>query len=830
MNGARERTRRASCLAWAVFAVATYSGAATTWTEYCGDTAPTSGKVTIASGDTVVINDAEMATSASCTANVSAGATLQFDTTAAPSLSLTGAGVVEKVSAGNWESSSKSQNNFKGTYVITSGQVGVKAAMFGSRTALDTGTLYATNGATILAEGKSTGYFGSVPVHLGGTLKFSSSTYAYPILSFLTLEGDSTIVPDRNSDAFFDKFDDDHPLSIDLNGHSLTFAFDANSKRMALCNGSLRGSGSLIIAAGSSSKNNTLTLENFSFDAGSPDDVLRMEDRTALAVLTPAALTRTLQLGSANVRFPGPAWTTLSAISGTSSVVEAFRTNAVATGMVFLPAGTLSTGYESGDGEYDSIEEGAIMVGLGTTGGLGVAEGLLVSNKLVVGGTSGFGVIRQTGGEVCMLGSINATTKQFYGSSVGWGSHGYWEISGGEAKMVGTATIGVMAAGLIAQYGGTFVQTHHPLSASVSPSISRPTVYMSLSVKGYSEVPSAIYVAGGSMTITNLLMAHGVASTSILTVGGATALFTSPERIYAGVQSNTTAIVNINDGGTLATPYFAFLKNVDADFFVNFDGGTLRSMPQVAGTSELTTLFGNPLGGVPLVTRVTVGAKGATFDTAGYNRSADVPLAAPTGGVVSAIAFTAETGWAAAPLVLIDGDGKGATAVADFDSSTGTLNGFKVTSGGWGYTAATAKVKVGKTVVREIACTLADATATGGLVKTGAGQLTLNAVNTYGGDTIVSNGVLKAGVEGAFPSASRIVLAGGTVAVASGVTFPSELTVDLPLVEGETYVLSENFSGSELPTIHGADGWKAKIVGGNLVLKYAGGGMTLIFR
>jgi autotransporter-associated beta strand protein len=482
---------------------------------------------------------------------------------------------------------------------------------------------------------------------------------------------------------------------------------------------------------------------------------------------------------------------------------------------------------------YATIDEGALWVGHCATGGLGVAAGTVVSNKLVVGGTSdskkyqiGCGTIRQTDGEVCLMGVIGSTSLRT-SSTIGWSAHGYYELTGGVTRAVGSFVVGMASPGVVAQYGGLFEHKPHPLGDSSS----KPSVYFSLNANDgdATNIPSVVYVGGGTMKLGQMLLAHGKSAESIVTVAGEGACLETPARIYTGYRSGTAARVNINDGGTLATPYFAFAQNVDSKFHVNFDGGILKLMPFVKGESELTNIFGIPGGAVPQVTRVTVGPGGATIDTNGRNMSADVPLAAPTGKVVSAIPFDAEKGWTVAPYVkIVDATGDGATAFADFDSATGTLRGFRVTGGGWNYSCPTAQVVVCKTVVREIACTLADAPATGRFVKTGDGTLLLNAVNTYGGDTVVSNGTLKAACAGALPTGSRIVLSGGKVEVSAGVAFPSELTVDMVLDENEVYVLSDNFTGDTVPVISGLpQGWVARVRGGRLILQRMRG-FTLI--
>ena len=70
----RIRRTLASAMAMSFFACNVF--ATTTWIGYFGGTAPTSGTVSIAAGDEVVITDAEMETSRGCTVNIAAGATL----------------------------------------------------------------------------------------------------------------------------------------------------------------------------------------------------------------------------------------------------------------------------------------------------------------------------------------------------------------------------------------------------------------------------------------------------------------------------------------------------------------------------------------------------------------------------------------------------------------------------------------------------------------------------------------------------------------------------------------------------------------------------------
>ena len=138
--------------AFAACAVASCACAATSWTDYFGGTAPASGTVAIAAGDEVVVIDAEMAASAACTVNVAAGARLLLNTSTFPTFAFGTKcyGTVEKVSAGDWAVASKNQSNFKGTYVVSGGTLGLNGTyykVFGGVDAVNNGNVRARPGS-----------------------------------------------------------------------------------------------------------------------------------------------------------------------------------------------------------------------------------------------------------------------------------------------------------------------------------------------------------------------------------------------------------------------------------------------------------------------------------------------------------------------------------------------------------------------------------------------------------------------------------------------------------------------------------------------------------
>ena len=239
------------------------------------------------------------------------------------------------------------------------------------------------------------------------------------------------------------------------------------------------------------------------------------------------------------------------------------------------------------------------------------------------------------------------------------------------------------------------------------------------------------------------------------------------------------AIVNINAGGTVQAqaivrssgsvyPSAEWPEGTSTDTkftnmysCVNCNGGTLVNM-------GYTYLFGNrTVSWLYPPNRVTLFEGGLTIATNGKDCSlaAGGGLQAPSGQGVVSIPWNAATdgkGYIGSPLVRIEGDGRGATAWADFDYETGTVTGIHVTGPGNDYTYANAKVIMNKVALKTIPCVLGVQTS-GGLTKAGSGTLTLNATNTYTGATVVKKGTLKLGYDNVIAAASELVLDGGTL-------------------------------------------------------------------
>lgn len=296
--------------------------------------------------------------------------------------------------------------------------------------------------------------------------------------------------------------------------------------------------------------------------------------------------------------------------------------------------------------------------------------------------------------------------------------------------------------------------------------------------------------------------------------------------IVLGGRIDSTGSVSVVRGAMVRTPFVRRAATVgtaakvpagDNAAFVSFDGGGLMA------TSDGAQLLG---AGETAVSRATVHAGGVMLGAeAGVTASVDVPLTAPAAGGIASLTFegTALDDYTAAPFVRICGKGTGAVAVANLDSTAEKVTGVTVIAPGEGYDGeTTAELTIGGEGKADVplAVATAESQVSGGLVKTGPGTIVLNAANAYGGETVVSNGVLRLGVAGALPSAS-VRLAGGTLDAAAGVAYPDGLTLDvsgIQVVEGMKYDLARHY-GAGMPTVSGVpDGWRAYNAGGTIRL------------
>lgn len=494
------------------------------------------------------------------------------------------------------------------------------------------------------------------------------------------------------------------------------------------------------------------------------------------------------------------------------------------------------------ESEFDSVytyasTNKAICVGVLSEGVLEIRDGAVITNRLLVGGVhyndakTRRGAVYQTGGEMAAIGGRDYASP--YGSGIGMGEQhgiGYYELRGGKFSMLGSIAIGYYGRGSFVQFGGHSVFTNNPWA----PSWYTPT-FGPISA-GNGGNATMRFVGGTSEVHGTLTLTGGETNNgkSRLTVEDGAEVDAGQNAVKVVGGSKGTNYVNTADlilsGGLLRAAGFYCGYKTDHPtskqvYTIGFDGGTFRT-----STNDKDVFHANVGTDTRAVTNVIVYAGGMTVDTDGKTGNhASVSIRKAYGGGVLHVPFTPVSGLVAAPIVSIEGDGFGAVAVAEFDSSTGTTTGIKVIAPGVGYTAATATVwKDASTRCATVACEIADNDGSGAFTKSGEGDFTLSAPGGWGGETVLRGGTLRLGVAGALPDGTKVVYDGGALLVAEGVPLPDELDVDIANIDrGRRYTLAtfEGETPSAVPAIYGLDDprWQARIVGNRLSLSFVRG-------
>ena len=161
---------------------------------------------TVAPGETLAVTDATAANYADGIAFEDDTGIVEFNTSAAPTMNITGAGTVKKTSTSDW-TMTKELPNFTGTYILESGMATVNQAiktLFGKSENGTPGPLIVKPGATLdLAYSDGWRYlFQTRAVHIAGTGKngvgavratYPSAKSPYSAFVNLVLDGDATM-------------------------------------------------------------------------------------------------------------------------------------------------------------------------------------------------------------------------------------------------------------------------------------------------------------------------------------------------------------------------------------------------------------------------------------------------------------------------------------------------------------------------------------------------------------------------------------------------------------------------------------------------------------
>jgi autotransporter-associated beta strand protein len=399
--------------------------------------------------------------------------------------------------------------------------------------------------------------------------------------------------------------------------------------------------------------------------------------------------------------------------------------------------------------------------------------------------------VQQNGGSVCAQGNPTANFYLF-GAPRSY-SQGYWEVAGGTLCLTGRISMcGDRSAVALRQSGGKII---HRNSSAI--------LRIGAGAHAYAEY---IMTGGKSEFLSVNLRDWGnfVGTTSTLTVDGEDAVFTVLGNLQIVFQ-NTSNPVNDKTYGILNLVSGTFCANsavrgggndiaierTMTHGLINFNGGTFKTRIDI-GSKTSDGLFG----GTPdqatksWVDYVTVYSGGATIETDSNNRKVYIrtPLRKPTGkGIRSITPLCKRTKLIAPPHVIIEGDGQGASAYAEFDKEKGEVTGIRIASPGWGYTAASARLLYGSPNFNKgdvCSVELADVES-GDFTKAGPGTLVLAAANSYTGETILKGGTLELSAAGALPETSAVSYQGGAL-TSTAEAFPEILRVRIPGAENGT--------------------------------------------
>ena len=486
---------------------------------------------------------------------------------------------------------------------------------------------------------------------------------------------------------------------------------------------------------------------------------------------------------------------------------------------------------------YDNqnFTNNTFLVGYNGSGIMEVLEGGVFKGRLTAGGPGNddkcfsSGAVYQRAGRVELYG---LSWNNYNGSSYLGGynvSAGYYELTGGVLLTRGCFVMGVNGtAGVFHQYGGLFCASNCLAEAGGT------TGTANVVLGGSNGSCGQVFVCNGTCDINGNLIfnqSYSGSANGQFSVSGADAFVdnhgnTVLANANARNENVVSANVNLMNGGRMRTGAFrndskysaTFTDPSNHFFHVWFDGGTFETGNQNMDVASSTSSDRTPDLYKCGISSFLVGPGGATVDTAGktgnYSRK---PFAAPTNGMVTAISgFTpfatpslvdVNKKMVGAPAIRIDGDGRGACAIAQFDSRSQMVTNVVITSGGTGYTWAKAVFYYwngwGGTY-QTLDCVVS-APVSGSFTKEGEGDFTFKAANTYGGETVLKGGTLRLAAEGALPEGTVVAYEGGALESA-GEVFPAELKVRIPGAEtgttrGCTLATFTNSLPASLPSV-----------------------------
>ncbi|RYE00731.1 MAG: hypothetical protein EOP50_03240 [Sphingobacteriales bacterium] len=420
----------------------------------------------------------------------------------------------------------------------------------------------------------------------------------------------------------------------------------------------------------------------------------------------------------------------MSVGTGTGSVGIYNLANTSATG------GTL-TGYGLGTGSM-TVTNSTLWIGgnnneAGGTGTVNIntSGALTVGNGLNIGSNSGNGTLRMdagtiTGGGELHIGRGKGTgTFQMSGGTLTWNgesfvgrdadSNGSMVVNGGTVKLNGILNVGRdNGTGSVTMTGGTMTAEDEV------------RIGFNAGGNGTLNLSGGAVLSGGVFRSENRnVVIGGNGGTGTGTVTGAGTLLFATSQLFIGNGNGSTGTMTVS-GGTMSSPGWMAVGREGSTGTLTISGTGVvsqgsRSLDgnealELTNAGKPTTATVNLDGGTLLVNRVVNGAGGNTN------------------------------------LYFNGGTLKARVNRGDFLQG---LTSVTIKAGGAKFDTNGANITVGQAL-------LGDAVSTGGgLTKNGAGNLSLNAVETYTGETVVNSGKLILNASASIATSSGITVNGG---------------------------------------------------------------------
>jgi len=407
-----------------------------------------------------------------------------------------------------------------------------------------------------------------------------------------------------------------------------------------------------------------------------------------------------------------------------------------------------------------------------------ILSGANITNySLAIGGNATApGAIFQSGGALTQAEAANIADFRLGGVANGYG---YYNLSGGTltANEIGVGSDQAGSIGVLDISGGNYISSGYVTLARGVGSLGMLNISggtMNLSGTVANSVIGFLWNGTGSSAgVLNIFNGGAI-------VGPNNTTYVVNYNPFSSASTTQSGIINLNSGGLLQIGGVNNSAPAIGTTLFNFNGGTLKA------TVANANFFPNA------ISAANVFSGGATIDDNGTAITIAEPLLVPSGYGVSTISLASGgANYIGAPFVAITGgSGVGATAIAQVNFSTGVITNLLVTSPGTGYASGDTLIVTfsggGGTGATANTPTLV-ANVSGGLVKNGAGTLTLTGANSFTGTTTVSNGTLALGTGGS--------LASSNLAVASGATFDVS-AISFTLTAGQNLLGSGTNNGA----------------------------------